>query len=365
MKKIIFSIIGIGVVCGLVFLGYKIYKIVEYNNLPIWEKKINTEQDIKIGIITDTHVHPNRISRQIRKEDAPRYLNEKNVKPIRNFVKQMKKFQPEFIVHLGDVIEGTNDEDYVGSKGVKLVEEELSSAGVPIHWVIGNHDLRSLTRQQFKDTLQLEKLNDVFDIGDYRFIILDANYDEKNQPRSPGANTFIPGNIPPEIMQWFELQLQTDKQVFVFIHQGIFTHPVKGDEHRTKTSILNAQAFQNLLIKYHVKGVFNGHMESRYFEQVGDAAIFSLTGTKKSKKYPDSYYELTIIDGIPTVKMFYTTKDTGDEIVEIDFKNGPESELAKKIDKEVQEKDARRKIEEEMKKESAGNQLKSGSEDES
>lgn len=361
MKKVMFSIGGVIVVCGLVFFAYKIYKIVEYNNLPIWEKKIHTEQDIKIGIITDTHVHPNRINRQNKKDEAPRYLNEKNVKPIRNFVKQMKKFQPEFIVHLGDVIEGTNDEDYVGIKGVKLVKKELDKVEVPIHWVIGNHDLRSLTKEQFKEVLQLENVNQAFDVGDYRFIVLDANYNEKNQPRAPGSNTFIPGNIPPEIMQWFELQLQTDKKVFVFIHQAVFTHPTKGDEHRTKRSILNAQAFQNLLTKHHVSGLFNGHIESRHFEQIGDTAVFSLTGSKKSEKYPDSYYELTITDGIPNVKMFYTTKDTGDEIIEIDFKTGPESELAKKIDKKVQEKDAKIKMEKELKKESVKNKIESDS----
>jgi hypothetical protein len=44
---------------------------------------------------------------------------------------------------------------------------------------------------------------------------------------------------------------------------------------------------------------------------------------------------------VPNVKMFYTTEDTGDEIIEIDFKNGPESELSKKIDRESKERKAR------------------------
>jgi alkaline phosphatase len=339
MKKIIFSTIGIVIVLLLAFFTYKVHKIIEYNNLPIWEKKINTEQDIKIGIITDTHVHPNRIDRQDKRDESPRYLNEKNIKPIVNFVEQMKKFQPEFIVHLGDVIEGTNDEDFVGIKGIKLVKAEIDKASIPIHWVIGNHDLRSLTKEQFKEALELESLNQTFDVGDYRFVILDANYDEKNQPRSPGANTFIPGNIPPEIMEWFEIQVQTDKKVFVFIHQGVFTHPTQGDKHRTKRSILNAKEFDDILNKYHVSGVFNGHIEARHFEKTGDTFLYSLTGTKKSKKYPDSYYELTITNGIPDLKMFYTTEDTGDEIIEIDFMEGPESELSKKIDRELREKD--------------------------
>jgi alkaline phosphatase len=341
MKKIIFSIVGVGLICGVSFFAYKAYKIIEYNNLPIWEKKVVTEQDIKIGIITDTHVRANRINKQNKKDEAPRYLSEKNVKPIRNFVKQMQKFQPEFIVHLGDVIEGTNEKDYVGLKGVKLVREEIDKVGVPIHWVVGNHDLRSLTKEQFKSVLQLESLNQIFDIGDYRFIIIEANYDEKNQSRAPGVNTFIPGNIPPKSMDWFELQLQTDKRVFVFMHQAVFIQRTKRDKDWTRSSILNARAFQNLLAKYHVDGVFNGHIEKRYFEQNEDTTFFSLTGSKKSKKYPDSYYELTITDGVPNVKMFYTTEDTGDEIIEIDFKNGPESELSKKIDRESKERKAK------------------------
>jgi len=167
-------------VVGLAFFTYKIYKIIEYNNLPIWEKKIQTEQDIKIGIITDTHVHAKRINRQNASDEAPRYLSEKNVKPIRNFVKQMTKFQPEFIVNLGDVIEGTNDKDFVGIAGLKLVKKELEKVGVPVKWVLGNHDLRSVTREQFKEALGIESLNQVFDIGDYRFVILDANYNKEN-----------------------------------------------------------------------------------------------------------------------------------------------------------------------------------------
>lgn len=330
MKKIIWSGVGMLLILLVGFFGYKIYKIIEYNSLPVWERKIQTQQNIKVGIITDTHVHAKRINRQDKRNEAPRYLSEKNVKPIKNFVKQMKKFHPEFVVHLGDIIEGTNDEDFVGIKGLELVKKELEEAGVPIYWVVGNHDLRSVTKEQAKTVLKLEELKQVFEVGDYKFIVIDANFDEKNQPRGPGVNSFVPGNIPPEEMSWLETQLQTDKKVFVFIHQGVFTHLVDGDQGKKKQSILNAQELQNLLTKYNVSGVFNGHMEARYFEVVDTTELYSLTGTKKSKKYPDSYYELTIVGGNPNLKMFYAREDGGDDIVEIDFKTGPESLVIEK-----------------------------------
>ncbi|MEN8252119.1 MAG: metallophosphoesterase, partial [Patescibacteria group bacterium] len=252
VKKTIIIFLSIALSCFV--CGFIYYKTVEENAsrhvqnylteakklfqaIPIWHKKIQTEEDLKIGIITDTHVHPNRIDRNDKSENAPRYLNEKHVKPIRNFVSQMQVFQPDFVVHLGDVIEGTGDSDTVGIMGLQLVEAELSKAGVPIYWAVGNHDLRSVTKEQFKETLSLESLDQMFDVGDYRFIILDANYSKENTPRSPEGGGYIRGNLHPDTIEWFKKQLETDKKVFVFIHHGVFPYQAYGDDGAKKTSI--------------------------------------------------------------------------------------------------------------------------------
>lgn len=295
-----------------------------YDAIPVWRKKIQTEQDIKIGIITDTHVHPKRIDRSDERDEAPRYLSDKYMQPLNKFVAQMDEFQPEFVVHLGDVIEGTNDEDFVGIQGLQLVEKELERIGVPIHWVIGNHDLRSVTREQFRDTLALDALDYTFDVGDYRFVVLDANYNFENLPRTPEGNRYIPGKLPPQTLEWFRRQLETDKRVFVFIHQGTFLDGSQGDEGPTKRSIVNAGELQEILKEYRVDGIFNGHTEARRYEKDQFTEYFSLTGTKKSKTYPQSYYELRIIDGQPDVTMFYSTSD-GSEIKRADFESCKDS----------------------------------------
>ena len=297
-----------------------------YDAIPIWHKKIQTQQDLKIGIITDTHVHPTRVNRTDKRDDAPRQLKNKDVTPIRNFVADMRVFQPEFTVHLGDVIEGTGDEDFVGMKGLELVKEEIEKTTFPAYWVIGNHDLRSVTREQFKKSLNLESINQSFDAGDYRFIILDANYNKHDLPRSPKGNSYIRGNIPQQQIEWFKKQLETNKRVFVFMHHGVFQNDTPGDlkddgEARMKQSIKNADDLQDIFKEYRVDGLFNGHMEARRYEKISNTNIYSMTGTKKSQLYPRSYYELSIIDGNPDVTMYYTPVGST-KIKKIDFENG-------------------------------------------
>jgi alkaline phosphatase len=319
VKKVLFKSI---VIVVIVFGASQLY-----NAIPKWHRKIKTNEDLKIGIITDTHIHPKRIDRDNKNQNAPRRLTEKDMIPIRNFVADMKIFKPDFIVHLGDVIEGTNDQDYVGIMGINLVKNELEKIGVPIYWAIGNHELRSLTKEQFVETLGLSSLTQSFDIGDYRFVILDANYNVKNLPRTPPLdNIYIPGHIPPGELKWLKERLMTEKQVFVFMHHGAFLDGSVGDydekkrQNKIKKSINNAKELQEIFKEYRVAGFFNGHMEARRYEKSQWTAYYSLTGTKKSKKYPDSYYELTITDGVPDLTMFYAPENTS-EIRKIDFEN--------------------------------------------
>jgi len=344
MKKIIIVvsiIVGFFVIVGV--SGYVYFTTIEkkaesqtqinllrakeiYDAIPIWHKKIHTQDDLKIGIITDTHIHPSRINRSDKSENAPRQLKGKNVIPIKDFVKEMQLFQPDFIVHLGDIIEGTGDEANVGIMGLQLVKEELDKVGVPTHWVVGNHDLRSVTKEQFEQALDIESVTYSFDVGDYRFVVLDGNYDNKNVSRTPTEGKYIRGHLPPEELEWLKEQLATDKQTFVFMHQGAFLddssrYDEKKQKYSMKQSIDNAKELQAIFDEYRVAGFYNGHMEARRYEKGKWTAYNSLTGTKKSKEYPDSYYELTITDGMPDITMYYLPQDKT-EIKKVDFESG-------------------------------------------
>ncbi len=313
-----------------------------YDAMPVWHKKIHTEQDIKIGIITDTHARASRVNIFDKSDNAQRYLKVKYTEPLQRFVADMNVFDPEFIVHLGDVIEGTGDDYYVGSQSITLVREELEKANKPVYWTVGNHDLRSVTKDQFKELVGVDTLDQSFDVGDYRFVILDGNYNRKDLPRSPEGNSFVPGNLPESTLTWLKTQLSTDKRVFVFIHQGTFPNDSYGDpvdaedntydeegniigdgvidgvRYALKQSLDNAKELNEILKEYRVDGIFNGHMEARRYEKIDFTHHYSLTGTKKSEEYPQSFYELTITDSVPDVVMYYVPENTTDVYV-VDF----------------------------------------------
>lgn len=279
---------------------------------PIWERKVKSQQILKIGIITDTHIRAKRVNRKNELDNAPRVLKEVDVIPFQDFNYQMNLFKPDFVIHLGDIIEGTGDEDFVGLASLKLAKEEMEKAGFPIYWVLGNHELRSITKDQFKQFFNFESLNRYFDNGDYRFVTLDTNYYADGRASMP-LHSSNDGFLPEETLNWLEPILQTEKQVFLLLH-----HPLDGRVDG-EFSIKNAEKLQSLLEKYNVKAVFNGHIETKYFKEKNGVQYFSLVGTKKNLIYEDAFYELTIEKVEPKVKMFYTKTGMGEK-VEVDFK---------------------------------------------
>ncbi len=274
--------------------------------IPAWERKIPlSNQNFRIGLITDTHITSKRVVKGGLETNV--YLPDKYKNVFLNFKNEMSAFNPEFIVHLGDVIEGTKYTVPKGMTELKLVEEELEKIHKPVYWVIGNHDLRAVARIQFEKSLEINYTNKSIDKGPYRFIILDANYNKKGGvPQNPTAKDYVPGFVPKETLAWLEKQLQTDKHVYIFMHQSLIPQ-----KYTTKPSVSNSKEVRQLLSKYHVEAVFNGHIEKRFFGEFNGVKYYSLPGTKKSPRYPGAFYDMTIIKGEPQIKMFYMDPLTG------------------------------------------------------
>lgn len=309
--------------------------------IPIWHKKITTDQVVKVGFITDTHVHPTRYYKSSN-PNVPRYLGYKYTKSLRKFVSQMVDFQPDLVIHGGDVIEGSNEPNAAGMQGLALVKKEFDKIKKPIHWVLGNHDLRAVTKEQFLQSLGQEALNYVYDVGDYRFVFLDGNkdvtleellQDEKGETEEEeemevtngtDGDQNLNGSIPQDEIVWLKEQLATDKRVFVFCHYPLFTRTITSADGDLKKSVPNASEMQAIFDEYRVDGVFAGHVEAQMYFQENFTHYYVMTGTKKSETYPESYYELTIAAGKPDTRMFYTSPINLKQYA-MDFESGQQS----------------------------------------
>ncbi len=145
---------------------------------------------------------------------------------------------------MGDVIEGTGEENVAAMTMVALVKAALDKAQLPIYWSIGNHDLRAVTKEQFRDIVDQPALNYAWDDGDYRFIVLDLNEDKTVEEISEDVNHGYPvdetseddpaadddpnedGDLPPGTIRWLREQLSTEKRVFIFCHYPFDTKTI-------------------------------------------------------------------------------------------------------------------------------------------
>ncbi len=294
-------------------------QIQQIKELPIWEKKITSVDKLKVGIITDTQVHPSRTNKSVKGPDAERYLKPRYGDAIDAFVEEMKIFQPDVIVVPGDIIEGTGDEDFVGADGLRLVQDKIEVLEIPIIWVAGNHEVRSVTKEQYKEALEIDYLNKSFEFGDYKIIIIDGNFYPDDTDVVPGGSRYIRGHVAQAGIEFLEEELQTNKQTIVFIHQPPF---VENDiKDRSPEGLLdNGDVIQKLLDKYNTVSAIGGHIEYKRHIQKDGIDYYALPGTIKSEAFPGAFYSMVIENDDINTDMYYVDVDTG-KYKKINFEN--------------------------------------------
>ncbi len=281
-----------------------------------FKKEIPKNDVLKVGVITDTHVDTKRnVYDGVRTDDLTDvYLIEKDERPIEKFISHVQNYNPNFVVHLGDVIDAPKQvTQEIGIAELGLVKTFFDQLTMPVHWVIGNHDLRGVSRDDFVTTLGADDVNYVLDQGEYyRFIFVDSNFNESGIAHTPMNGDYTPGHIPAVTVAWLEKQLQTDRHVYIFMHHSMIPKTLSGG----KDSILNRNQVHGLLSRYNVKAVFSGHIEHRIAHEEDGVTYYTLPGTRKPEVFLDSYYDFNFIGGELEMQMYYMDRNTGEEFAE-------------------------------------------------
>lgn len=291
------------------------YSYQKYFHPTFLDQKPRIVIPVKIGLINDAHAKTSFGS-----------LIKRTQKPLVRFNAEMKNFQPDFLVDNGDLIEGTVR---VGAQSISdyhLVNNLFTQSGTPAYHVLGNHDLRGLTKQQWLQLTGYEKPYYFFDKGVYRFIVIDANsiphpdYDEDVTPQKE----YLRGYVAKEQMRWLEdLLSQTNNlRKIIFIHQP----PLDSTVGRIKASSFpyNAKQLRQLFSKYRVRAVFSGHIEEKIHQDIDGVDYYVLPGFYKAQRNPEDEddKQIEIYHGVYTeieagsqvkVRMFYADDETGEE----------------------------------------------------
>ncbi len=277
--------------------------------LSVPSKKRNNPDELRIGFITDLHV------RSGFNNAGDRMLKSDFVNKINYFVEKMNNiFVPNFIIINGDIIEGTNVSSKQGIKELSFVKDIFERTTLKKYYVVGNHDLRSVTKKQFMQSLGINYLSKAFEIGNYKIIILDSNFSKNDKDIKPGE-FYTRGHISEKQIKFLEEELKnTDKRTLVFLHHT----PLWNVDIKSNSGLPdNAKRLQEIFSQNKVLAVFAGHVEDLFFQEINGVKYFVSPGIIKNKKYQGTFSEITIKKDKIIINMSYLKKDGSYRTVQI------------------------------------------------
>ena len=166
---------------------------------------------LRVGLLTDLHYAD-------RPPAGTRYYRE-TLSKLRECVNKFNAIGSDFVVELGDLIDTA--ETVEGEVGhLKTIETEYARLQCPRHYVLGNHCVWSLTKEQFEHNSGARKPFYSFDQGAVHFVILDACYRADGVPYGGRNFTWPDTEIPTAEREWLKEDLRAAKgRVIVFVHQ--------------------------------------------------------------------------------------------------------------------------------------------------
>ena len=202
------------------------------------------ESNLRVGLVTDLHYA----------EKAPagsRHYRE-TLGKLNEAAKKFAETKPHFIVELGDFIDAAASVD-VERRYLKTVNTEFSKICNDRHYVLGNHCVDTLTKEEFLGGIEKEKSYYSFDRQGFHFVVLDSCFRSDGKPYQRRNFKWTDANIPAAELDWLKADLKsTQKPAVVFAHQRLDV----SNNHGVKN---NAGVRKILEASGNVLAVFQGH----------------------------------------------------------------------------------------------------------
>jgi alkaline phosphatase len=242
------------------------------------------EPRLRVGLLTDVHSadKPTNGSRHYRES------RRKAKEAIRRF----NEAEADFAVELGDLIDQASSVEEE-LEYLKRIERIYAGFGGPRHYVLGNHCVATLTKQQFLGHTAAESGYYAFEEGGFRFVVLDACFRSDGKPYGEYSFNWKDANIPAEELSWLEKELgRSEAPTVVFVHQRL---DLEDDQAHT---VNNASEVRTVLeASGNVLAVFQGHNHLNDHNRIGGidyvtlAAVVEGSGEKHNAYSLMSLYE--------------------------------------------------------------------------
>ncbi|MBX7210854.1 MAG: metallophosphoesterase [Verrucomicrobiaceae bacterium] len=238
---------------------------------------------LRVGLMTDLHYADKEPTKTRFYREALGKLDEA--------VDYFNQEKPAFVVELGDLIDKATTVDRE-IEWLGAIEKRYARLSMPRHYVLGNHCVTTLTKEEFTAHTGMSKTpHYAFDEAGVRFIVLDACYREDGVAYGRENFDWKDSAIPQSELDWLQAQLTSAKgPVVIFAHQRI--------DESAPHNLKNASAVRAVLEKSgKVLAVFQGHSHKNDYQQITGIHYCTLVAMVEGSGLENSGY--TLLDVMP------------------------------------------------------------------
>jgi predicted phosphodiesterase len=249
---------------------------------------VEKREPLRFGLMTDLHYAD--------KQPAGTRHYRESLDKIAEAAERFEAAKPAFIVELGDLIDAAPEVD-VELGYLKRINREFSAIGKDRHYVLGNHCVDTLKKEEFLGEVEREKSYYSFDRGGFHFVILDSCFRGDGEPYGRRNFHWTDPNIPAAELEWLAADLgKNEKPVIVFAHQRLDV----GDNHAVK----NAPKVREILEKSgRVRAVFQGHSHKNDLREINGIRYCTLVAMVEGSGAEQSGYALIDIDAAGAIRL--------------------------------------------------------------
>lgn len=243
---------------------------------------------LRFAIITDLH-HADKPSA------GSRHYRETREK-LEEAARQFAMDQPNFLVELGDFIDAADTVE-TEQRYLTTINRQFSAICKDRHYVLGNHCVDTLTKQEFLGGVEQEKSYYSFDRGHCHFVVLDACFRSDGIAYGRKNSVWTDTNVPAAELEWLAADLQaTAKPVIVLAHQRLdvsTNHGVKNNSEVRK--VLEASG--------KVLAVFQGHSHQNDLKDIGGIHYCTLVAMVEGSGAENNGYATVDVDASGNIKV--------------------------------------------------------------
>jgi predicted phosphodiesterase len=261
---------------------------VSINSMEVLASANDEAQRLRVGMFTDLHYA----------DKAPagtRHYRE-TLSKLEEAAKQFEKDKPAFIVELGDLIDAADSVE-VEQGYLKTINREFSKICKERHYVLGNHCVDTLKKEEFLCGVEQEKSFYSFDRAGFHFVVLDSCFRSDGEPYGRKNFQWNDANIPVAELEWLKDDLKAnEKPVIVFAHQRLDVSNNHGVKNNSEVRTIFESSSK-------VLAVFQGHSHQNDLKEIGGIHYCTLVAMVEGSGTENNGYSLMDIEPNGTIHL--------------------------------------------------------------